>query len=77
MRLARPQGFLGPTFQGGRQPGAYFETPAAHPTLDFLLELPRDALDFELVNHVLCEERVKDQFCNVERRKMQHLELDS
>jgi len=50
------------------------------PTFDFLVESPeefeRDTRDLELADYVPCEERVKDLFRDVERRKVLHLESE-
>jgi hypothetical protein len=73
----RPQGVLGPGFQGARQLAVRFGTLAVHPNFDLLVELPEelegDAGDFQLADDVPCDERVKDLFCNVERRKVLYL----
>ena len=48
---------------------------------DLLVELPekleRDVRYFELADDVPCDKRVKDLFCDVERRKVLHLGLES
>lgn len=76
----RPQGVLGPSFQGVRQPIVRFGTLAVHPNfgvlVDLLEELERDFRDFQLADDVPCDERVKDLLCNVERRKVLHLEWE-
>jgi hypothetical protein len=70
----RPQGVLGPSFQGARQLVVRFGALAVHPDFDLLVELPeefeRDTGDFQLADDVPCDERVKDLFCDVERRKV-------
>ena len=77
----RSQGVLGPSFQGVRQPVVRFGTLAVHPNFDVLVELleelERDARDFQLTDDVPCDERVKDLFCDVERRKVLHLEWET
>ena len=66
----RPQGVIGPSFQGVRQPVVRFGALAVHPNFDvlieFLEELERDARDFQLADDVPCDERVKDLLCDVE-----------
>ena len=73
----RPQGVLGPGFQGVRQLVVCFGTLAVHPNFDLLVELleelERDFRDFQLADDVPCDERVKYLLCDVERRKVLHL----
>lgn len=73
----RPQGVLGPSFQGARQVAVRFGALAVHPDFDLLVELPEelegDAGDFQLADDVPCDERVKDLLCDVERRKVLYL----
>ena len=77
----RPQGVLGPGFQGGRQLIVRLGALSVRPNLDFLVKLPeefeRDMRDFEMANNVPSDERVKDLFCDVERRKILYLKLES
>lgn len=63
------------------QPVVRFGTLAVRPNSDLLIELleelERDARDFQLADDVPRDERVKDLFCDVERRKVLHLELET
>ena len=73
----RPQGVLGPNLQGMRQLVVRLGTLEVHPDFDALIELPEefegDARDFQLADYVPCDERVKDLFCDVERREVLYL----
>ena len=77
----RPQGVLGPSFQGARQLAVRLGTFAVHANLDPLVELAeeleRDVGDFQFADNVPCDERVKDLFCDVERRKVLHLKWET
>jgi hypothetical protein len=77
----RPQGVLGPSFQGVRQLFVRFGTLAVHPDFDLLVELleelERDVSDLQLADDVPRDERVKYLFCDVERRKVLHLEWET
>ena len=77
----RPQCILGPYFHGGRQLAVRLGTLVVHPNFDFLVkfleEFERDVRDFKLADYVPCDERVKDLLCDVERRKVLHLKLES
>ena len=77
----RPQGVLGPSFQSVGQPVVCFGTLGIHPNFDLLVELleelERDTRDLQLADDVPCDERVKDLFCDVERREVLHLQLET
>ena len=77
----RPQCILGPYFHGGRQLTVRLGALFVHPNFDFLVkfleEFERDVRDFKLADYVPCDECVKDLLCDVERRKVLHLKLES
>lgn len=52
-------------------------TPTSIFFVKFPEEFERDVRDFKLADYVPCDERVKDLLCDVERRKVLHLKLES
>ena len=81
MRLASDRRvFSAQVFRAYVNPLYVLEPLRVHPNFDGLVELlkelERDNRDFQLANDVPRDERVKDLFCDIERRKVLHLEYE-
>ena len=73
----REKGVLGPGSYGGRQliirPGTFGVRSDLDILVDLSEELEGDSRDFELTDQVPCKKRVKDLFCDINRREVLNL----